>query len=100
MLSRFRSSRIKNIFPTRQSPLRCFAFDASSAAHQHNPMNPELYTENAYLSITRLPMYADKYKTQHIEATHILKSILEEGPTGLAQRALTKAGINAANLNE
>jgi hypothetical protein len=100
MLLNSRAHRIKNLIPMNHNALRFLAYDASSAAHQHNPMNPELYTENAYLSITRLPQYADKYKTQHIEATHILKSILEEGPTGLAQRALTKAGINTASLNE
>lgn len=100
MLLKFRPNRIRTaalpLIPSSQQRLRYFA----SSHHDPNPMNPELYTENAYLSITRLPQYADKYKTQYIEATHILKSILEEGSNGLAQRAITKAGINPTSLNE
>jgi hypothetical protein len=99
MLLKFRANRIHtslNLLPWSQQRLRYLA----SNHHDSNPMNPELYTENAYLSITRLPQYADKYKTQYIEATHILKSILEEGSNGLAQRAITKVGINPTTLNE
>lgn len=57
------------------------------------------YTENAFNAIAKLPAYGTKYKTQNIEATHILKAILDEGPTGLAQRIVTKAGVDAAKLD-
>lgn len=83
-----------------QFNLRYFSSPSDSSSSSHNLMNPELYTENAFQSIIRLPQYADKYKTQYIEATHILKSILEEGPTGIAQRAITKVGVNPIKLTE
>lgn len=102
MLVKFRLLSIRNIKYTSNKgslhSIRLFTSDSSSSSH--NPMNPELYTENAFQSIVRLPQYADKYKTQYIEATHILKSILEEGPTGIAQRAIIKAGVNPIKLTE
>lgn len=58
-------------------------------------MNPNLYTEKAWESIAKLPQYADKYSTQNLEATHLLKSLLDEGPSGLTQRILSKAGIDS-----
>lgn len=55
-------------------------------------MNPNLYTEKAWDAIAKLPQYADKYSTQYVEATHILRALLDEGPAGLAQRIIFKAG--------
>lgn len=55
-------------------------------------MNPNLYTEKAWDAIAKLPQYADKYSTQYIEATHILRALLDEGADGLAQRIIFKAG--------
>ena len=55
-------------------------------------MNPNLYTEKAWDAIAKLPQYADKYSTQYLEATHILRALLDEGPAGLAQRIIFKAG--------
>lgn len=104
MLTQFRGlNRLHRLLPLPSSSPAFRFFASSTHGHDpnnHNPMNPELYTENAYLSITRLPQYADRYKTQYIEATHILKSIIDEGPNGLAQRAIAKAGVNTTSLNE
>jgi len=55
-------------------------------------MNPEIYTEKAWNAIAKLPQYADKYSTQYVEATHVLRALLDEGPAGLAQRIIFKAG--------
>jgi ATP-dependent Clp protease ATP-binding subunit ClpA len=58
------------------------------------------YTENAWDVISKLPSYGSKYKTQYIEATHILKAIIDQGPTGLAQRIIAKAGIDTAKMDK
>lgn len=59
-----------------------------------NPMNPNIYTEKAWDSIAKLPQFADKYSTQNLEATHLLRSLIDEGPNGLAQRIISKAGVD------
>lgn len=59
-----------------------------------NPMNPQIYTEKAWDSIAKLPQYADKYSTQYAEASLLLRSLIDEGPDGLAQRIMVKAGMN------
>jgi ATP-dependent Clp protease ATP-binding subunit ClpB len=59
-----------------------------------NPMNPELYTEKAWEAIGKLPQYADKYATQSLEATHLLRSLIDEGSDGLTQRIFDKAGVD------
>ena len=64
-----------------------------------NPMNPELYTEKAWQAVSNLPQYGDKYSTQSLEATHLLKSLIDEGPAGLAQRIFVKAGIDTGLLD-
>jgi ATP-dependent Clp protease ATP-binding subunit ClpB len=62
-------------------------------------MNPELYTEKAWNSISNLPQYADRYGAQALESTHLFKAMLDDGPAGLAQRILSKAGVNVAQLD-
>ena len=56
--------------------------------------NPNTYTENAWDAIAKLPQYGDKYATQSLEATHLLRALLDEGPGGLTQRILSKAGVD------
>jgi ATP-dependent Clp protease ATP-binding subunit ClpB len=51
-------------------------------------------TEKAWDAIAKLPQISDQYSAQYLEATHILKSLLDEGPGGLAQRIITKAGVD------
>lgn len=63
-----------------------------------NPMNPERYTEKAWDAIAKLPEYADKYNTQYIEASLIMKSLLSEGPNGLAYRIISKAGSDPKKM--
>lgn len=64
-----------------------------------NPMNPNLYTEKAWDSIAKLPQYADQYSTQNLEATHLLRALLDEGPSGLAQRVISKAGVDCSSVD-
>ena len=64
-----------------------------------NPMNPERYTEKAWEAIVKLPQYADKYGQQYVEATFVLKGLLDEGAAGLAQRVLTKAGVDIPSFD-
>lgn len=59
-----------------------------------NISNPELYTETAYSGISKLPNYANTYKTQYVEVPHMLKSFYDEGSDGLMQTILTKCGIS------
>lgn len=66
------------------------------SSQTENPMNPELYTEKAWDAIAKLTQISDQYSAQYLEATHILKSLLDEGPSGLAQRIITKAGVDPA----
>lgn len=61
-------------------------------------MDPNNYTEKAWNSIAKLPSFAEKYSTQYIESTHLLQSILDEGPGGLGHRILEKAGIDPVKL--
>ena len=68
---------------------------ATSSGGVENPMNPNLYTEAAWNNIQKLPGYGDKYSVQFLEATHLLKSLLDEGPSGLTQRILFKAGVDS-----
>lgn len=63
-------------------------------------MNPEGYTEKAWEAVAKLPQYADKYSTQNLEATHLLRSLFDEGPSGLAQRIISKAGADSKALDE
>ena len=64
-----------------------------------NMLNPDLYTEKAWSSIAKLPNIADNYRHQYLESSHILKSILDDGPGGLAQRALKdKCGVDLPTL--
>jgi ATP-dependent Clp protease ATP-binding subunit ClpB len=66
------------------------------SSRSENPMNPELYTEKAWEAIAKLPLVLDKYGVQKIEAFHLLYSLMEEGPNGLAQRFTSKAGVDPA----
>lgn len=59
-----------------------------------NPMNPQMYTEKAWDAIAKLPQYAKKYSTQYAEASLVLRGLLDDGPSGLAQRVIQKAGGN------
>lgn len=61
-----------------------------------NPLNPNLYTERAWESISKLPQYGQKYSTQTLESTHLLRALFDEGAAGLTQRILSKAGIDVA----
>ena len=71
----------------------------SSSSGIENPMNPELYTERAWNAIAKAPPFCDKYKTQYVETTLLMKSMLDDGPSGLAQRILVKAGIDVAKFD-
>jgi ATP-dependent Clp protease ATP-binding subunit ClpB len=73
---------------------------ASSAGGVENPMNPNLYTEAAWNSIQKLPGYGDKYGAQFVEAIHLLKSLLDDGPSGLTQRILFKAGVDSKAIDK
>ena len=64
-----------------------------------NLLKPEKFTEKAWDCVAKLPQYADKYATQYIEATLVLKGLLEEGQAGLAQRIISKAGMDAAVID-
>lgn len=70
----------------------------SGGSSIENPMNPNIYTENSWNAVAKLPQYADKYSTQIVEATHLLKGLLEEGKGGLAQRIFFKAGADIPSL--
>lgn len=65
-----------------------------------NPMNPESYTEKAWDAIAKLPQYAKKYSTQYAEASLVLRGLLDEGPSGLAQRVIQKAGANYQKIED
>jgi ATP-dependent Clp protease ATP-binding subunit ClpB len=62
-------------------------------------MNPQLYTEKAWDAIAKLPQYADRYKTQVVEAPHILKSLIDEGSDSLTGRILSKSGVDLKKLD-
>jgi ATP-dependent Clp protease ATP-binding subunit ClpB len=57
-------------------------------------MNPQLYTERAWEGIAKLPQYGDQFQNQMLEATHLLKALLDEGGEGLTQRIFKKAEVD------
>lgn len=61
---------------------------------QDNLMNPNIYTERAWEALAKLPQYGDKYSCQSLEGMHLLKCLVDEGPSGLTQRILSKAGAD------
>jgi Clp amino terminal domain, pathogenicity island component len=61
-----------------------------------NPMNPQTYTEKAFDSIAKLPQYCSKYSTQAAESPILLRALYDDGPGGLFQRILQKAGVEPA----
>lgn len=65
-----------------------------------NPMNPQIYTEKAWDAIAKLPQYAKKYSTQYAEASLVLRGLLDDGPAGLAQRVIQKAGADYAIIDK
>merc|ERR1711871_267728 len=71
----------------------------SSSSGVENPMNPNLYTEKAWDAIAKSPQFCEKYSTQYVEAPLLMKSLLDEGPSGLAQRIFQKAGADVKELD-
>jgi ATP-dependent Clp protease ATP-binding subunit ClpB len=65
-----------------------------------NVMNPQIYTEKAWESLARLPPSAEKYKMQYVEPILLMKSLLDEGPGGLAQSILKKANVDVRQFRE
>ena len=61
-------------------------------------LNPEAHTERSWEAISRLPQYAQTQNFATIEPELLLKSILDEGNTGLAQRILSRAGLDIKDL--
>ena len=64
-----------------------------------NTQNPETYTEKAWEAIAKLPQYGNKYSAQVMESTHLLRALLDEGPGGLTQRVLVKAGVDINDID-
>jgi len=71
----------------------------SSTSGVENPMNPNLYTEKAWDAIAKSPQFCEKYSTQYVEAPLLMKSLLDEGPGGLAQRIFQKADADVKSLD-
>ena len=84
-------SRVNKGYLTRQA-LRMST--AAGPGGVENVQNPNTYTEKAWDAIAKLPQYGDKYSTQSLEATHLLRALLDEGPGGLTHRILAKAGVD------
>jgi hypothetical protein len=89
-------SRLPSNFQYTFPSIRSF----STSGPIDNISNPELYTETAYASISKLPNYANTYKTQYVETSHMLKSLYDEGPDGLMQIILTKCGISPDSFHK
>eukprot|EP00595_Chromulina_sp_UTEXLB2642_P003755 CAMPEP_0196765634 /NCGR_PEP_ID=MMETSP1095-20130614/10246_1 /TAXON_ID=96789 ORGANISM="Chromulina nebulosa, Strain UTEXLB2642" /NCGR_SAMPLE_ID=MMETSP1095 /ASSEMBLY_ACC=CAM_ASM_000446 /LENGTH=814 /DNA_ID=CAMNT_0042124011 /DNA_START=196 /DNA_END=2637 /DNA_ORIENTATION=- len=73
---------------------------ASSGGGIENPMNPNIYTEKSWDSIAKLPQYATKYSVQYIESPLLLKALIDDGPGGLTQRIISKAGYDANKFDK
>mmetsp|Transcript_15161 Transcript_15161/g.15287 ORF Transcript_15161/g.15287 Transcript_15161/m.15287 type:complete len:943 (-) Transcript_15161:197-3025(-) len=101
---------VKHLLPIqailRQTPAslansNCFQhrnFSKSSHGPVENPISPGNFTEKAWESFAKLPQYSDLYSMQYIEAELLLKSLLDEGKTGMAHRILSKAGIDVQSF--
>ncbi|CAM9142065.1 unnamed protein product [Choristocarpus tenellus] len=61
-------------------------------------LNPESFTEKAWDAVSRLPSLADTNRAQVVETELLLKSLLNDGPQGLTQRILFKAGGDSNKL--
>ena len=62
--------------------------------------DPELYTEKAWEGISKLPQYAEKYKSQMVEAIHLLYALYDEGNEGLTQRILNKVDYDKSKFEK
>lgn len=54
-------------------------------------LNQKDYTNNAFAALANVVNLAESYQAPQIESELLLKSLLEEGPDGLAHRILTKS---------
>lgn len=73
---------------------------AFSSTNPEGQLNPNLFTEMAWESLSRLPTLADKYKMQYLEAPLLMRSVLDGGRSSLAHRILVKAGIKPQVLDD
>ena len=77
-----------------------FALMSSRSGGPDNLMNPNIYTERAWDALAKLPQYGDKYSCQSLEGLHLLKCLVDEGPSGLTQRILSKAGADNKQVDK
>ncbi|CAM9557357.1 unnamed protein product, partial [Discosporangium mesarthrocarpum] len=70
----------------------------SSTPSSGGALSPDSFTEKAWGVVSRLPSLADANKAQKVETELLLKSLLDEGPQGLTQRILFKAGADTSRL--
>ena len=61
--------------------------------------NPDAYTEMAWEAIAKLPSYATKYQTQYMESPLLLRSLIDEGPSSITHRILSKAGVRVDEVD-
>lgn len=84
--------------PARRSQI--LQMSSTGGGGVDNPMNPQIYTEKAWDAIAKLPQYAKKYSTQYAEASLVLRGLLDDGPAGLSQRVIQKAGADYATIDK
>lgn len=72
---------------------------STSSGSGVNPMNPDAYTEMAWEAIAKLPSLANNYQTQYIESPLLLRSLIDEGPSSITHRILSKAGVSVDEVD-
>jgi ATP-dependent Clp protease ATP-binding subunit ClpB len=69
-----------------------------SSRPANDQMSQDSYTDKAWEAIARLPQLASKYQCQFLDPELLFRSLLEDGPQGLASRILFKAGAKVQTL--
>ncbi|CAM9332954.1 unnamed protein product [Ascophyllum nodosum] len=90
------------------TPMVCWSARTVRHARQHRlfmssnqgqGLNQESFTERAWDAVVKLPALADANQAQTVETELLTRALLDEGPDGLAQRILSKAGVDASRFS-
>ncbi|CDI80010.1 heat shock protein, putative [Eimeria acervulina] len=87
-------------FGRRESAAAATGTSLHAAADDGLVLDANDYTEKAWEAMSALGSIADKHESAYVEAEMLLLALLQDGPEGLAQRVLTRAGVSVEPLQQ
>lgn len=94
--SAFRFTRYR---PIARNMVRMMSTPAGGPFTPEGGLNVNAFSGKAWEAVNRATRVVGNFNSPSLEATHILKALLEDGSTGVAQRILRQAGVNANQLD-